>query len=970
MEPLESRTLLSAITVTTTKDVVADDGLTSLREAILAANDRSLDIDRINFAIGAGDPGYDAVTGVCTIQPLTQLPNITDAVVIDGYTQAGASANTLAVGSNAVLKVELRGDLLSFSGDAAFDANGLVLQGTVGSVVRGLAIGDFAGSGIQILVGSANRIEGNFIGTDATGATARGNGLSFYDSSTPYLANSFVAGVAIFSNDNVIGGTEAAARNVISDNLSGVAIRFAIGPDGQRNKIQGNLIGTDATGSLALGNRVYGVWSNAVDDTEIGGTASGAGNVVSANGYHGIEISGSRGVVQGNYVGTNAAGDAPLANGGDGIRAIYDTDTLIGGAGAGNLVYGGNGYGISSVNGEHTRVQGNIVGLDATGARDIDGGYQGGTGIFVQYAGALIGGVNPGEGNVVSGNNVGIDSRAAGTMVLGNFVGTDVTGKASIGNFWGVYLADGVTDCVIGAAGAGNLISGNSRGVYLNHVSGNRIQGNRIGTDVTGTISLGNTEVGAMLTGSGNLVGTGSDGVNDNAEGNLISGNGGDGILISGIDAAGNVVAGNRIGTNVTGTAAVRNANVGIRVALGAGGNRIGGAAAGAGNLISGNGSFGINLAGSSGNHVEGNKVGTNEAGTAAIANGNSGIAVNGANNVIGGTGAGAGNLLSGNSQHGVWLTGAGTSGNRIFGNRIGTNADGTAAIGNLQNGVSIQNAASGNFVGTNGDGIGDALEGNVISGNRNIGVLISGPGSDGNVVAGNLVGLAADGTGTLGNAVFGVSAYTGPTGTRIGTNGDGVSDVLERNVIAASGLDGIKIQTGANNSLVAGNFIGTDASGTSAKGNARFGVFIQGAKDNVVGGLGVYANLIALNGSSGVCIADDTPPSTPATGNTVRGNSIYSNGALGISIGPGQIADVNDPLDADTGPNYRQNYPIIAAVTSGVTTRVWGTLNSVPNATFTLDFYASAAADPSGYGEGQRWLGSAVATTDPGGNA
>jgi CSLREA domain-containing protein len=170
--------------------------------------------------------------GPHTIAPaFVALPRITQPVVIDGYTQPGASPNTNPPGtaSNAVLKIELSG-----AGAGPF-ATGLSISAG-SSVVRGLAINRFAGrSGLHLDTGGDNLIEGNFIGTSLAGTTALGNGV----------------GVDVFSgsNNNLIGGTEAGARNVISGNTShGVLLA------GTGSRVQGNAIGTDATGGVALGN--------------------------------------------------------------------------------------------------------------------------------------------------------------------------------------------------------------------------------------------------------------------------------------------------------------------------------------------------------------------------------------------------------------------------------------------------------------------------------------------------------------------------------------------------------------------------------------------------------------------------------------------------------------------------------------------------------------------------------------------
>ncbi len=109
---------------------------------------------------------------------------------------------------------------------------------------------------------------------------------------------------------------------------------------------------------------------------------------------------------------------------------------------------------------------------------------------------------------------------------------------------------------------------------------------------------------------------------------------------------------------------------------------------------------------------------------------------------------------------------------------------------------------------------------------------------------------------------------------------------------------------------------------------------------------------MIAFNPQQGVLVANDA-----SIGNTIRGNSIHSNGGLGIDLGADRVT-LNDASDADTGPNLLQNFPELKAVRAGATTLVNGTLRSLPNATFLLDFYANDQLDPTGYGEGRRWLG------------
>ena len=223
---------VSTFTVTNTND----DGAGSLRQAILNAN-ASTGFDAIEFNIPS--------TGPHTIQPLSALPRITEPVVIDGYTQSGASPNTNGpdLGTNAVLMIELDGT------NAGDNVNGLIIEAG-GNTVRGLVINRFPGfgDGIIILFNGGNSIQGNFIGTDVSGTTELPNDI----------------GVLISANSkgNIIGTDgdgvdDGAERNLISGNVRD-GIRLQRGPVGAAtdlNVIAGNLIGTDRTGTLAVGNQ-------------------------------------------------------------------------------------------------------------------------------------------------------------------------------------------------------------------------------------------------------------------------------------------------------------------------------------------------------------------------------------------------------------------------------------------------------------------------------------------------------------------------------------------------------------------------------------------------------------------------------------------------------------------------------------------------------------------------------------------
>jgi hypothetical protein len=294
----------TTFTVTNTND----SGTGSLRQAILDAN-TTTGPDNIAFSI----PG----SGVETITPDSELPNITDEVSINGYTQAGASANTLKVGDNAVLKIEL-------SGASVPGGYGLRI-GAPNSTVKGLIINRWYG-GVRMGGNDAkgNKVEGNYIGTDASGTKDLGN---------------LAGGVTLVdAPNNVVGGTTAAARNMIAFNGNGVDIQ---GVEATGNNVMGNYIGTDPSGTKNLGASGDGVRISAADNT-VGGTTAGARNIISAS-DEGVVIVGSSAKgnrIVGNYIGTDASGTKDLGNDTSGVSIVDASNNTIGGtiAGARNII--------------------------------------------------------------------------------------------------------------------------------------------------------------------------------------------------------------------------------------------------------------------------------------------------------------------------------------------------------------------------------------------------------------------------------------------------------------------------------------------------------------------------------------------------------------------------------------------------------------------------------------------------------
>ncbi len=325
----------------------------------------------------------------------------------------------------------------------------------------------------------------------------------------------------------------------------------------------------------------------------------------------------------------------------------------------------------------------------------------------------------------------------------------------------------------------------------------------------------------------------------------------------------------------------------------------------------------GIQIFNSSGTVVAGNFVGTDVTGTKPLSNLSFGILISFASeNVVGGMRAEARNLISGNQDNGILISGSTSVGNSIQGNLIGTNASGTAAIRSSEfAGVEIR-AATGNIIG----GASPSTR-NVISGGNRHGVFLRDRASF-NLIQGNLVGTDITGAKDLGNSAHGIFIQAAAQNTIGGkTSGAG-------NIISANDASGVSVLgTGATGNIIEGNFIGTDVTGTVGLGN----------------------------GAAGVSIRD-------GTSNAILSNSIGGNGGLGIGLGNDGVT-ANDAGDLDTGPNNLQNFPVL---TSALATRgqlvVRGTIDTPNPRTVIIELFANPVPtpgpDPSGHGEGAVFLG------------
>ena len=598
-------------------------------------------------------------------------------------------------------------------------------------------------------------------------------------------------------------------------------------------------------------------------------------------------------------------------------------------------------------------------------------------------------------GNVISGvvinrfplNGIAIGgSTATDNIISGNHIGTDASGTADLGNGYdGVFIALAATNNTVGGdtAAERNLISGNDWegvAIYGPNTMSNTVSGNYIGTNISGTAVLSNTLDGVRIYGDAknNTVGGDAGG-----EGNVILGNDRDGVRIAGSDTMSNTVSGNYIGLAANGTDELGNSDDGVSITDGAQNNTVG-----PDNVISGNGEGGVRIAGTTGNTVSGNYIGTAANGTDDRGNSANGVFItDGAqNNTVGGDRtAGEGNVISGNGGHGVVIYSSGMTGNTISGNYIGVAANGTDALGNAYFGVQIWDAQN-NTIGGDTEG-----EWNVISGNDQHGVVIYGSGSTGNIVSGNYIGLAANGTTDLGNSGAGVEIYGGAQNNTVGGDTEG-----ERNVISANDSSGVIIDgSGTMSNTVSGNYIGVAANGTTDRGNSEYGVRIaNGAQNNTVGGdTDGERNVISAN-YIGVRIGDSGTMSNTVSGNYIglaaNGTDDLGNANRGVyivsdaqnnTVGPGNViaysgyegVEVNG--GSTTGNTITQNsifsndmgILLTAGANGGIAepvivTTTEGSVNVVGTACAgcTVEVFENSDAD----GEGETYVGDTIATT------
>ncbi len=762
-------------------------------------------------------PGFDyigfQIPGGGGVQTITPATQLPP--LIEEFYLDGTAQTGYAPGAPVI---ELRGDQLGTTGI------GLLIH-TSDSTINGLVVNRFAFA--QITIGSEspdifaqrNAIESCFLGINPDGMTRPNPVTESYGVVIGGNANSNTIGGASAANGNVIAGCKTANVLILNQNS-------------QSNKVFNNKIGTNKDGTAEIGSAVGVELADGTSGNVIGGLLGDTGNLIS--GFISISIKGAHNNrVSGNLIGTNAAGDATLS------VPVFSNET-----------------GISLSDG----AQNNIIG-GSTASRNVIGGFR--------FAG------------------VRISTGASGTRISGNYIGTSKHGTSALPNqHEGIFVEAGIgSGTVIGGnTAAPNVISGNETGISLgaggaagDSVSGVTISHNRIGTNPDGTAKLPTSgqKFGIVL--AANVQAT-------NISENTISGNELVGVFFNS-GPTGNTIYRNRIGTNNSGTAAIPN-HFGVLVVRTSAnsvienlvsGNKVGislgeGLAPVEGITISGDG-----FAYAENNIVQGNRIGTNAAGNAAIPNEELGLIVgaNARNNQIGGSStAGQGNVISGHAPGetntglfiGVFEEGAATetaSGNVIQGNRIGAWATEDRCLPNTI-GIGLANTRD-NLIGATEESSAEDY-GNRIVCNRH-GVASVAGNNENNILGFNRIGDLD--LNNLGNSENGIQLVG---------SGDQGNQIIG-NKIGNNGGDGVHISNGAS--------------------------------DNTIGGTAENSgNTITGNDGAGVRITE-----TGGTGNVIDPNVIHANAGLGIDLDLMGTTS-NDPGDADVGPNNVQNYPEFTSAT------------------------------------------------------
>jgi hypothetical protein len=752
-----------------------------------------------------------------------------------------------------------------------------------GNVQTGISFSasSFTGTTVLAASGSGAIVTGNYVGTNSAGTSAVSNGSN---------------GVAISAANGRVGGTTADERNVVSGNIgSGVSIGTALftgatapAASGAGTIVSGNYIGVDATGMIAVANTGSGV-SVAAPNVRVGGPLADERNIIAGNGSTGVTSNASTTgssptvtvlavpsgmTVQNNYIGLAVDGTTARANGGGGVAVNGANATIannvISGNSTSNGIFIGAHYNNSSTlpapadlgqvytMGTFAVVTGNFVGVDATGTTARPNNF----GISVNAPGATIGGAgalrNVVAGNIGNGLSFGVQfvttnntvaTSGANSVAKGNYIGLNADGDAAIGN-GSNGISVSVPNVTIGgpAIADRNVIGGNA------------------GTGISAFAARPNNSSPIVLAVPENLIVEGNY-IGTEADGLTAAGNNG-GLFISGANSSirNNLISGN---TSVTGVIGL---NIGV-------------------NFENTSGALGTIYSSPDGTQVYGNTIGLSVAGT-ALPN-DWGIINNAPNVTIGGPLSSQRNVISGNNRTGLYLgtttitatnaAVASAAGSVVRGNYVGLNSTATAQIFNAQGGIQSSapnvtiggpNAADGNFVaGPN--------SAPAINLTRQINGAVVQP-SGSSLVQNNVLGLATDLATPTGSLSFGVTVQT-------------ANNQILQNIIAANGTSGNPrggidlFSSFSTGNVVRGNYVGTTPAGLTGLGNFGWGISVNDASANTIGGTSAADRNVVVGNSSGALLIVAGATGT-ASNNVLYGNyfGMLPNGTDSLSNGDG----------------------------------------------------------------------------------